>query len=52
MDESKVYSVAFSDSTISSFLILFENIKFTIIDNENVITADINKFVIVNDGIT
>ena len=30
---------------------LFENIKFTSIDNENVIAADIMIFVIVNEGI-
>lgn len=33
------YSLLLSDSTISSFLILRENIKFTNMDNENVIAA-------------
>ena len=36
---------------MSSFLILPENIKFTIIDIENVIIAVNMTFVIVNDGI-
>ena len=39
------YSLLLSDSTISSFLILRENIKLTIIDNANVITAVNKKFV-------
>ena len=33
------YSLLLSDSTISRFLILRENIKFTNMDNENVIAA-------------
>ena len=45
------YSLSFNDSTIFNFLILPENIKFTSIDNENVIAADIMIFVIVNECI-
>ena len=45
------HSLAFSDSTMSNFLILFENIRFTSIDMENVIEADNMRFVMVNLGI-
>lgn len=41
----------FRDSTIFNFLILRENIRFTTIDNENVIAAVNKIFVIVNEGI-
>ena len=36
---------------MSNFLILFENIRFTSIDMENVIEADNMRFVMVNLGI-
>jgi hypothetical protein len=52
MAESEVYSLAFNDSTMFSFLILLENIRFTSIDRENVIAADNRIFVIVNERIT
>ena len=52
MAENEVYSLAFNDSTMSSFLILFENIRFTSIDRENVIAADNTRFEMVNEGIT
>ena len=45
------YSMRFRDSTISNFLILRENIRFTTIDNVNVIAAVNKTFVIVNEGI-
>ena len=52
MAESEVYSLAFNDSTMFSFLILLENIRFTSIDRENVIAADNTRFEMVNEGIT
>ena len=48
----EVHSLALSDSTISNFLILPENIRLTSIERKNVIEADNNTFVIVNEGIT
>jgi hypothetical protein len=38
------YSLSFKDSTMFNFLILRENIRLTIIDNANVITAVSMKF--------
>ena len=52
MAESEVYSLAFNDSTMFSFLILLENIRFTSIDRENVIVADNTRFEMVTEGIT
>ena len=41
----EIYSTPFRDSTISKFLILRENIRLTIMDNANVMTAVRRKFV-------
>ena len=48
----KSYSPLFNDSTMSRFLILRENNKFTRIDNVNVIIAVNTKFIIDIEGNT
>lgn len=50
MNRSETYSISFNDSTISSFLILRENNRFTNMDRENVIAAVKMKFVGDMDG--
>jgi len=46
----KHHSTPLSDSTISNFLILRENIRLTKMDNAKVITAANRKFVSVIEG--